>query len=89
MFEYSKWKENSNLIPQQIPNKEKYYHDLTNIEQSWTGRIDVMLANTFIQEAAQLIVNAIALFEHGYFDCAFYSLRQSLEGGRKHYIYFT
>lgn len=79
MFEFSDWKENTNLIPQQIQNKEKYYHDLTNIEQSWTGRIDVMLANTFIQEAAQLIVNAIALFEHGYFDCAFYSLRQSLE----------
>lgn len=30
-------------------------------------------------ESNQLIINAIVLFEKGYFDCAYYSLRQSLE----------
>jgi hypothetical protein len=38
-----------------------------------------MFANEFFREAVQLIVNSITLFEKGYFDCAFYSLRQSLE----------
>ena len=79
MFDFIEWKEKDNLIPIQVPDKEKYYHDLSNIEQSWTGRVDAMLANTFIQEAVQLVMNAIVLFEKGYFDCAFYSLRQSLE----------
>lgn len=30
-------------------------------------------------ELVQLITNAISLFEKGYFDSAYYSLRQSLE----------
>jgi len=33
----------------------------------------------FFEEASQLLVNAIRLFRIGYFDCAFYSLRQTLE----------
>lgn len=78
-FSYVDWKENDNLVPIEVPNKEKYYHDLDNIEHSWTGRIDAQLSNTFIHEAVQLIINAIVLFEKGYIDCAFYSLRQSLE----------
>ena len=52
---------------------------LMNIEHSWTGRIDALFSNEFFREAVQLIINAITLFEKGYFDCAFYSLRQSLE----------
>lgn len=38
-----------------------------------------MFSNTFIRESIQLIINAIVLFEKGYFDAAFYSLRESLE----------
>ncbi|MHA6530123.1 hypothetical protein [Paenibacillus sp. BAC0078] len=72
-------REKHNLIPYQLTNKEEYYNDLSNIESSWTGRIDAQIANTFIHEAVQLIVNAISVYEMGYFDCAYYSLRQSIE----------
>lgn len=72
-------REKYNLIPYQIANKEEYYYDLSNIEGSWTGRMDAQIANTFIHEAVQLIVNAISVYEMGYFDCAYYSLRQSIE----------
>ena len=41
--------------------------------------MDAQISNTFILEAVQLIINSITLFEQGYFDSSFYSLRQSLE----------
>lgn len=72
-------KENQNLVPTSLPGKDEYYRDLNNIEWGMTGRMDAMFANQFFLEAVQLIINAITLFEKGYFDCAFYSLRQSLE----------
>ncbi|NCT74901.1 MAG: hypothetical protein GXC78_10235 [Chitinophagaceae bacterium] len=67
------------IAPQIIQNKEGYIDALTNIEYSWTGRIDLMFSHTFFLEAVQLVRNAIVLFEQGYFDCSFYSLRQALE----------
>lgn len=73
------FREVQNIVPVKLENKEQLYFDLLNIEHSWTGRLDLMFANQFFQEAVQLIVNSIVLFERGYFDCAFYSLRQSLE----------
>lgn len=73
------FKEKEFLKPIEIKNKEKYSHDLANIDRSWTGRLDATLANTFIIEAQKLLVNSIALFELGYFDCAYYSLRESIE----------
>lgn len=78
-FDFTSYKETNNLMPLDLPEKEGYYNDLMNLEQSWTGRMDAQLANTFIQESVQLIINAIVLFEKGYLDCAYYSLRQSLE----------
>lgn len=44
-----------------------------------TGRVDVMFCNSFVQESLQLLVNSILLYEDGFFDCAFYSLRQASE----------
>lgn len=78
-FDYLKHKESENIIPFCLENKERYYLDLMNIENSWTGRIDAMYSNEFFREAVQLIINSIVLFEKGYFDCALYSLRQSME----------
>ena len=68
-FDFIEHKESNNLIPLKIENKERYYLDLLNIEHSWTGRLDAQLANTFILESNQLLINAITLFEQGYFDC--------------------
>ena len=78
-FDFTAFKETENIVPLKLEAKEQFYLDLMNIEHSWTGRIDAMFANQFFREAVQLIVNSITLFEKGYFDCAFYSLRQSLE----------
>lgn len=76
---FSDWHQTKNIKPIEIDVKEKLLIDISNIENSWTGRMDVNIANTFIYESSQLLVNSIFLFEMGYFDCAYYSLRQSLE----------
>lgn len=76
---YVEWRKHQNIKPIKLPNKEQYYTDLMYIEHSWSGRIDANLCNTFIMEAEQQLVNAIELFEMGYFDCAYYSLRSAVE----------
>lgn len=63
----------------EIYNKEELIWDIFNIEHSFSGRMDTPYANLFIEEAVQLIINAIELFEKGYFDCAYYSLREAIE----------
>lgn len=70
-------KENIKLC--NINRKYEFLNAICNIKQSWTGRMDANIVNTFIQEAVQMIINAISVFEQGYFDCAYYSLRQALE----------
>lgn len=79
MGDYIKFIENDHIRPIKLEGKEQYYFDLENISNSWTGRVDADFTNKFIIESSHLIVNAIVLFEKGYFDCAYYSLRQSLE----------
>ncbi len=73
------FKENNHLYKYTIENKEQYYSDLDFFDDSMTGRVDAQIANTFIYEAKYLIINAIKLFELGYFDCAYYSLREAIE----------
>ena len=77
---YIEWRKCDNIRPLTIPNKEKFYRDLINIEHSWSGRVDVgNIGNTFIIESEQQLINAIELFEQGYFDCAYYSLRSAVD----------
>lgn len=77
---FSEFKKAEHIRPLMLPDKEKYYLDLQNIERSWSGRMDLLsLGNTFILEAEQLLINAIELFEMGYFDCAYYSLRTAVD----------
>jgi hypothetical protein len=78
-LDYIKYRENQNLLSIVVSNKDEYYMDLRNIENSFTGRMDAQITNKFIYESVQLVINAIVLFEKGYFDCSFYSLRQALE----------
>jgi len=66
------------IRPLELSNKGKYYRDIANIDHSFSGRIDTMI-NTFIMEAAQQLINSIELFEMGYFDCAYYSLRSAVD----------
>lgn len=67
------------IQPIDFPNAEEYICDIYNILQANTGFIYAWESNLFFEEASHLIVNAIKLFQLGYFDCAFYSLRQSIE----------
>lgn len=76
---YIEWRKQNNIRTVEVPNKERYYSDLINLEHSWSGRMDGNLCNTFIMEAEQQLVNAIELFEQGYFDCAYYSLRSAVD----------
>lgn len=82
---YVVWRKKQNIKPVVLSNKEKYYSDLRNIEDSWSGRVvsnpyqALIVCNTFIMEAVQELVNAMELFELGYFDCAYYSLRSAVD----------
>ena len=76
---YIERRNHENIRPVEIPDKKRYYLDLLNIEHSWSGRVDTNVCNTFVMEAEQQLVNAICLFEQGYFDCAYYSLRSAVD----------
>lgn len=76
---YVEWRSKQNIRPVVLPGKEKLFFDLMNIEHSWSGRMDSNIGNTFIMEANQLLINSIELFEMGYFDCAYFSLRSAID----------
>ena len=44
-----------------------------------TGNINELFCNNFLAESVELLKHAFFLYEEGYFDCAFYSVRQSIE----------
>lgn len=44
-----------------------------------TGVLQNMFCNGFMMESVELLKHALYLYENGYFDCAFYSLRSSVE----------
>ena len=62
-----------------LPNATSYLQDVEYIVWADTGLITALNTNLFFQESCQMIVNAINIFQEGYFDAAFYSLRQSIE----------
>ena len=44
-----------------------------------TGNLTELFCNMFLSESVELLKHAFFLYEDGYFDCAFYSVRQSIE----------
>ena len=62
-----------------LSDANEYIYAINNIQMATTGFINAMESNKFFAEACQMIINAIRLYQDGYFDCAFYSLRQSIE----------
>lgn len=76
---FIEYKENEHLNKYKIKEKEQYYYDLGFVDSNITGRVDAQIVNTFIFEAKYLVINAIKLYELGYFDCAYYSLREAIE----------
>ena len=62
-----------------LPNKKEYLTELKYMSSLNSGRKDVLFCNLFLHESVQLLINSIFLMEDGYFDCAFYSIRQASE----------
>ena len=74
-FETGVWKVRKFILP----NASEYLWDIDNIRWAETGLINAFGSNRFFDEASQMIANSIYLFQEGFFDAAFYSLRQSIE----------
>ena len=62
----------------QIPERDELLKTLCALIPI-TGNLNDMFCNMFLMESVELLKHAFYLYEDGYFDCAFYSLRQSIE----------
>ena len=67
------------VVPIDFPQGEEYISDIELITMSDTGIIDAQVANMTLNESCMMLINAIKVFKMGFFDCAFYSLRQTIE----------
>ena len=80
MNDFFKHYEKDNIRTIEIEGKETYFSDIEMIRDSFCGLVDaIKTINPFILESAQLLTNAIVLYEKGYFDAAFYSIRTAIE----------
>ena len=66
------------LVKNQLPDHDELLGTLRALIPT-TGNLDELFCNTFFSESVELLKHAFFLYEEGYFDCAFYSLRQSIE----------
>lgn len=66
------------LIKNQLPEHDELLNTLRALLPT-TANINEMFCNAFFNESVELLKHAFFLYEDGYFDCAFYSLRQSIE----------
>lgn len=67
------------VVPIDFPQGEEYISDVELITMSDTGILDAQIANMTCNESCMMLINAIKLFQMGFFDCAFYSIRQTIE----------
>ncbi len=80
-IEYESWFVNQYLHPIQIPNKDALYGNIAELGRS----IGFFLSRKYfffselLRETERLLANSVSLFEKGYFDAAFYLLRESIE----------
>lgn len=68
-----------NLVPRNLDKVDDYVFAINQVQLAATGFVRAMGANAFFNEACQCLINAINLFQNGFFDAAFYMLRQSVE----------
>ena len=68
-----------NIKPLPLPKAKEYLEDLNDLRFSDSGMLAEVNPFFFVNEACQLLANSVRLFELGYFDCAFYSIRQAIE----------
>ena len=67
------------IKPLPLPKAKEYLEDLNDLRFSDSGMLAEVNPFFFVNEACQLLANSVRLFELGYFDCAFYSIRQAIE----------
>lgn len=67
------------IKPQKMKGKEEFFQDLLVLEGLAFDEESTYKYNTFLHEWVQMLFNSIHLFEAGYYDCAYYSLRQAVE----------
>lgn len=67
------------VAPIDFPQGEDYISDIEMITMSITGILEAQVSNMTLNESCMMLINAIKVFEMGFFDCAFYSLRQTIE----------
>lgn len=60
-------------------NLDEYVYDIDNIHYANISSLDECEYNYNIDEACFMLINSIRIFTEGYFDCAIYCLRQSIE----------
>ena len=65
--------------PLPLPNASEYLEDLNELRFSSSGLVAEVNPFFFVNESCQLLANSVNLFTLGYFDCAFYSIRQAIE----------
>lgn len=70
------------LKPTKLKDKELFVNASLDIQHSFTGRLDMLGLHIFFIEAATMIRNAVKLYEEGFFDAAFYSVRCAVELAR-------
>lgn len=68
-----------NIKPLPLPKAKEYLEDLNDLRFTDSGMLAEVNPFFFVNEACQLLANSVRLFELGYFDCAFYSIRQAIE----------
>ncbi len=66
------------IVKCKLPEHDKLLRTLRALIPT-TGNLNEMFCNRFFSESVELLKHAFFLYEEGYFDCAFYSLRQSIE----------
>lgn len=67
------------IRPFSLPKASDYLEDLSELQFSNSGIIAEVNPFFFLNESCQLLANSVRLFKLGYFDCAFYSVRQAIE----------
>lgn len=70
------------IIKRELKNKDIIMDVSNNISHSFSGRLDILGLHTFFLESSIMLKNAIKLYEEGFFDSAFYSVRSALELAR-------
>ena len=58
------------VAPIDFPQGECYISDIESLTMSSNGIIDAQIANMTLNESCMMLINAIKVFQLGFFDCA-------------------